>query len=386
MRAICPSCFTARSGVTSARMRLLDRYILRELFTPLFYCLVGFQIFWTAFDLFSRLDVYQSAKMSTGEIARYYLLQTPELLTTVLPIALLLALLYALTNHARHNELVAMRAAGVSLARLSVPYFVVAIFLGGGLFVVNEFISPKSTAEAARLVRDKEETQTDWVDNLHFRDDSKQQLWHVKRYNKKSGEMEQPTVAWEEPDARYVLFAESAEWKNGTWVFYNAQLQTYRPPSNDLPYKLTTNVLAGTFVGGAPEQLEVEIKVTQMDQMMAAKRLRLSLTEMMEYRRLHPGMNTDRAALLMTQFHGRLAQPFTCLVVVLVALPFGAMGGRRNVYAGVAGSVGICFFYFVLLRWGLALGTAGYIPAVLAAWLPNLIFAGTGMALMRKVP
>ena len=106
----------------------------------------------------------------------------------------------------------------------------------------------------------------------------------------------------------------------------------------------------------------------------------------MEYRKLHPGMKTDRAALLLTQFHGRLAQPFTCLVVVLVALPFGAMGGRRNVYAGVAGSVGICFFYFVLLRWGLALGTAGHIPAVLAAWLPNLIFAGTGMVLMRKVP
>ena len=46
-------------------MRLLDRYLLRELFAPLFYCLVGFQIFWTAFDLFSRMDVYQNAKMSS---------------------------------------------------------------------------------------------------------------------------------------------------------------------------------------------------------------------------------------------------------------------------------------------------------------------------------
>ncbi|MBC8324034.1 MAG: LptF/LptG family permease [Verrucomicrobia subdivision 3 bacterium] len=367
-------------------MRLLDRYLLRELFVPLFYCLLGFQIFWTAFDLFSQMDVFQSANMDAGDMARYYLLQTPELLTTVLPIALLLALLYTLTNHARHNELVAIRAAGVSLARLSVPYFGVALVLGGGLFLVTEFIAPRATAEASRLVKAAGDTNSVWLANLDFRDDSKQQVWHIKRYNPATGEMEQPAVDWVERDARYELFASRAEWKKGTWVFYDAQLQIYRPPANDLPQLLVTNVLTGRFIGGSPAQLQAEIRVTQMDKIMAAKRLRLSLGEIMEYQKLHPEMKTDRAALLKTQFHGRLAQPFTCLVVVFVAIPFGAMGGRRNVYAGVAGSVAICFFYFVLLRWGLALGTAGHIPALLAAWLPNLVFAGVGIVLMRKVP
>ena len=120
--------------------------------------------------------------------------------------------------------------------------------------------------------------------------------------------------------------------------------------------------------------------------MKAAKQLQLSLFEILEYRKLHPEMQTDKASLILTQFHGRIAQPFTCLVVVLVALPFGAMSGRRNVFVGVAGSVGICFLYFILMRWGLALGTAGHMPAVLAAWLPNLAFAGTGVVLLRRVP
>ena len=89
--------------------------------------------------------------------------------------------------------------------------------------------------------------------------------------------------------------------------------------------------------------------------------------------------------MLMTQFHGRVAQPWTCMVVVLMALPFGVVTGRRNVFVGVAGSVGICFFYFVLLRWGLALGTAGQIPPVLAAWLPNIVFGCTGLGLLLKI-
>ena len=49
------------------------------------------------------------------------LIRTPELLVLVLPVAFLLALLYALTNHARHHELTAIRAAGVSLWRLALP-------------------------------------------------------------------------------------------------------------------------------------------------------------------------------------------------------------------------------------------------------------------------
>jgi lipopolysaccharide export system permease protein len=103
-------------------MRLLDRYLLRELLVPLSYCLGAFLMFWIAFDLFTELENLQEYKMRAGDVAIYYLVRTPEFLVMVLPISLLLALLYTLTNHARHHEIVAMRAAGVSLWRLAVPY------------------------------------------------------------------------------------------------------------------------------------------------------------------------------------------------------------------------------------------------------------------------
>ena len=66
-------------------------------------------------------------------------------------------------------------------------------------------------------------------------------------------------------------------------------------------------------------------------------------------------------------------------MVVLLALPFGAMTGRRNVYVGVASSLVICFFYFVLTQVMLALGAGGYLPPLIAAWLPLALFAGGGI-------
>jgi lipopolysaccharide export system permease protein len=73
------------------------------------------------------------------------------------------------------------------------------------------------------------------------------------------------------------------------------------------------------------------------------------------------------------------------VVVVLIAIPFGAASGRRNLFVGVAGSIFICFAYFVIQQVSLALGSAGHLPAWLAAWLPNMIFGTTGLVLTARV-
>ena len=91
-------------------MRLLDRYLLRELLVPLSYCLGGFLLLWIVQDLLTEISGLQKANLGGLEIAEYYLVKTPEFLVLILPMALLLSLLYALTNHARHNEITAIRA------------------------------------------------------------------------------------------------------------------------------------------------------------------------------------------------------------------------------------------------------------------------------------
>jgi lipopolysaccharide export system permease protein len=72
-------------------------------------------------------------------------------------------------------------------------------------------------------------------------------------------------------------------------------------------------------------------------------------------------------------------------VVVLIALPFGAASGRRNVFAGVAGSIVICLAYFALMEISLAAGTSGFLPAWLAGWLPNIVFTMTGVWMTSRV-
>jgi hypothetical protein len=104
---------------------------------------------------------------------------------------------------------------------------------------------------------------------------------------------------------------------------------------------------------------------------------------------LHIALFTMATSCVLSFLNAALSQRESLLSlnarVVLIALPFGAASGRRNVFVGVAGSIFICFGFFVLSQLGLALGAGGVLPAWLAGWLPNLIFGTAGLWLTAKV-
>lgn len=373
-------------------MRLLDRYLLRELCTPLLYCLAGFLIFWVSFDLFSDLEDLQKAQMTAGQIAQYYLIRTPELLVTVLPVAMLLALLYSLSNHGRHNELIAMRAAGLSLGRISVPYIFVGLLASLTLFYLNEELVPDSTARAEALkTRHAADASTDQerARRINFRNARENRIWNIATLNWKTLEVLEPHVEWFLPDGtRKQLIAKHGVWTNDQWLFHEVELFTYEPKSDfekAPPRPMRTNILAMPELRDTPADIQLQLKFQHMNAIEAAKRTQLTLSEI-RYLRTHLELNRRDQSLLETQFHARLAQPWTCLVVVLVALPFGARANsRRNVMVGVTSSIFIVFIYFILLRLGLALGTGGYIAPWLAAWSPNALFAAAGSVLTWKM-
>src|SRR5204863_4332236 len=95
---------------------------------------------------------FEQANLKPLAIGDYYLALLPMLLHDIVPPAvLLLDLLYALTNHARHQELTAMHAAGVSLWRLCVPYLAVGLLFSVVLLLLNERWVPNSLEMADQI-------------------------------------------------------------------------------------------------------------------------------------------------------------------------------------------------------------------------------------------
>ncbi len=371
-------------------MRLLDRYLLRELLFPLGYCLGGFLILWISSDLLNMLHDFQEKNLLVRDILQYYLVTSPEFLVLVLPMALLLALLYSLTNHARHHELIAIRAAGVSLWRLCLPYMAVGFAFTILHFALNELWVPNSVEAAERILNRRTVKQTrpdqrNIVRNLGFRNERDGRTWHIGNYRLKTHEMENVIVEERLPDgARRELYAQSGMRIDKVWTFSNALELTYAPGALDPTDRNPTEKLAIPEFSETPEQIRSEIKISTA-RSKTVRNTNLPLVEILNYFRLHPRLTRLDEHWLYTQLHGRLAAPWTCLVVVLIAIPFAAGSGRRNVFVGVASSIFIGFSYFVLMQLGVALGSGGYVPPWLAAWFPNISFGLTGLWLAARV-
>ncbi|HRI14960.1 MAG TPA: LptF/LptG family permease [Verrucomicrobiota bacterium] len=482
-------------------MRLLDRYLLRELLIPLGFCLGGFLVFWIAFDVFSRIDDFHEWQFTLLDVGEYYWLKLPELLNTALPVALLLAMLYALTAHSRHNELIAIRAAGLSLWRICLPYFAIGAALSLVLLAINERLLVDAPQRLERMTERRRRPdnigQDLWRARVSFRNPSAQRYWNLGAFHLETGELQQPrvsmalpegsyrqitadTVQWtnsywrltngierlfrdaEDPfpaqksktifsaeemggvpselaqwtgtpvmesnvvvaltnvshrevatgkswefgtlgltngwletlrfraplgdGARRLIIAESGHWTNGQWRFFNAREFLYRSATDADALDVFYPDLDLPEFDETPRLIQSEIRVSDLlTRTKAMRQPDLPVRDVWDYLRLHPSLPRRDRALLETQLHARIAAPWTCLVVSVIAIPFGAPAGRRNIFYGVAGSLGLGFLYFVVQRLGFALGQSDLVPGWLGAWLPNVSFGLVGIWLTARV-
>ena len=377
-------------GYAAALMRLIDRYLIREWLFPFAYCLVGFMVLWIAFDLIAELDEFAEAKLSAGEIARYYWITLPEHFFVVVPVALLLSLMYAINQHARHNEFIAIRNAGRGMLRMSSPYLVVGALLSAGLFCSNEYWLPDSLREGAALrsgnaVAEESEApkavELPWIADVKFHNSAGSRNWQIPAFNpvesSMSGVGDKPIVIswkWDEDQPKRELMAASALWKDGVWTLYN--VRDYQPTEGfpeAHPMKFHQELRIDEF-DETPVQIEGELKIAPLFEKRAHKRWSVSLAEIDGYRRLHPEMEKEKKAILDAQYQARLAEPLTCLIVVLIAIPFAAPSGRRNAAVGVASGIVVCLAFFMVQQMSMAF--VGQYSAHVAAWTPHALFGG----------
>ncbi|HEY5037068.1 MAG TPA: LptF/LptG family permease, partial [Chthoniobacterales bacterium] len=102
-------------------------------------------------------------------------------------------------------------------------------------------------------------------------------------------------------------------------------------------------------------------------------------------RYLHYNSDFPEALLapFRTQLEYRWALPWTCFVVAIMATPLGIGFSRRGILSSVAAAIGLVFSMNFLTHLFLALGEGDRVPAIVAAWTPNLIFFLIGLYLLR---
>ena len=85
---------------------------------------------------------------------------------------------------------------------------------------------------------------------------------------------------------------------------------------------------------------------------------------------------------LRVELQRKLSFPFVTLILTLIAVPFAVTTGQHGALSGVGIGIVLALSYWVVVSIFAAIGSAGILAPILAAWAPNVLFGGSAVYLL----
>lgn len=357
-------------------MKILDRYMVRELGGPFLFGLAAFTLLFVAGQLLNIARLVSEEHADVVAAAKYFVYTLPGTLVLTFPMSMLLAVLLAMSRLSADSEVTAIRAGGVSLYRMAAPLVAVGLAASLVALLFQEYVVPSATTKANDILRHEIQTgNSDILSNQLVSTtlpSGDTQVTYAQGFDPKTDELQGTTVeTFRDGLLQSLLFAPRAKYHGDSWQFFDAAAYQLVPSC----CKLSAFPVLDIDIGADPSQLVERAK--QPEDMSRAEIARL----------LKGGVKSSdrsRYARLLVTYHSKLARPFASLVFALLAIPLGIRPQRSSSGAGFGISIAIVFAFYVTSTLCLAIGQAAPALSLTMAWLPNLAFFLTGIWLLRR--
>ena len=364
-------------------MRIITRYILKEFFLPLVYCLTGFIAIYVLFELFGSFSRLLESDLSAGQILLYFAGYLAPYFHYLVPAALMLATLYTMWNFCRHSELTAMRASGLSFLTIAKPVLSVALVMALLVIYVNEFFMPNYAQWAKRLRTAKFDLKkVEQASDVVFENSRDNRTWIAdEMVDDDCREMKDVKIVCTRSDGtrEKVIEAETAQYLDGEWWFgnfhvthFDAKGQETATPTRELD-ELTLRLF--------PELNERagDILMQNRDWPYASTRQKL------RFLRKNVDFSDEAKRNGKYDAWAQIAAPWACILITLLAIPAGIVSGRQSVFRGILGALGLYFLYYGVVIACMVFSRQGWLPPIPAAILPMVVFWVIGVRSFRRL-
>ena len=360
-------------------MKILDRYIFREVLFPSLIALVA--LTFVAFLAFSHeigwlleLIVRQSATVS--EIGAISLAILPNVLTFTIPMAVLVGILTGFGRMSSDSEAIAFRASGVSMIRLLAPVMVLGVVAWAASLAVNVSLAPRRTAQLRELRYEIIAKQASLeVKPRVFNESLTNRVLYVQKAAREGFRWDGIMLAdMKQLDQPEVTFAQSGNLikdnENHTFVLTLTNGSTHEV-SPLTPDRYSFNTFDTTTISvPIPEAPARQDKASVQE-----------IPTGVIWTNMRAGTATYEQRV---EFHRRIALPFACLVFTLAGLPLGVSTTRGSRSMGLVLSLILMLIYYLAFVGGTRIAGNAQLSPFLGAWLPNVAFAVLGIILLAR--
>lgn len=359
-------------------IKILDRYILKELLGPFLFGVIIFTTILIAGSiLFKLVKLVVEQNISFTIVAKLFIYSLPRLIIFSLPMATLLSSLMSLSRLSSDNEITAMKTGGISFYAISFPILIFALFISFASVILNESIVPISQRlYSYTLIQEvnkgKLPTTTNHIFIKEIKEGEIKRFFYAKEFDGKLLVLKE-IVDLEFQNGRHTqtIVAKEAKWIKDSWYFKDGKLYNFAKKENIQIIHFKEQKLLS---GKTPEDIMREQKTPEQMKIGELKKQILILKQ--EAQDVKP---------LLVELHSRFSIPFASFIFALLGISLGVKPHRSGSSIGVGLSSITIFIYYVIMTVCNTWGKAGILLPIISAWLPNLIFLFLGILLMKKV-
>jgi LPS export ABC transporter permease LptF/LPS export ABC transporter permease LptG len=361
--------------------QILDTYILTSFLFYFALLLASFVFMTHVYTFFELLGDMFKNHVAMSKMLTYLFFLTPELIYESAPLSVLVGVLVTFGIMAKHNEVIAFKATGVSLYRLAAPVLMASLLLSAGLFAMDySSILPEANRRQDAL-RDEIKGR---APRTYLRPDRKwiiagqgSRIYYYEYFDTRATAMDGVSVYEFDThpfQLKRHISARRARWEpaTGAWIFVNGW-------SREMKSRVES--VGQTFQAAAfPELTEPPayfLKEAIQDKQMNSTQLGAYIHELRQ-----SGFDTVH---LRVQLAKKFSVPLFAFIMALISVPFAFLTGSRGAMAGVGVSLGLAVAYWSLGQLFEQLGNVNQLPPEIAAWAPDALFAVAALYLTTRL-
>ena len=366
--------------IENYRIRRSDRYIISKFLSTYIFLIAIIVVIAIIFDYNEKIDKFASSNATWQQVVfDYYLNFVPYFVNLFSPLFVFIAVIFFTSKLADNSEIIAMKSTGMSFKRLLRPYFYSAALIALCTFMLGAYVIPRGNVERVNFENTyiKKKTDITAVDNVQMQVDTGvvAYITHFDNTNKSGYGFSLDKFVNKKLVSH--LTAQNIQYdtlsaRRFSWTLRYYTIRTLKGMREEITSgeRLDTIIIMEPkdffYVRGQQETMTVP----QLSEFIDRQRLRGAA-----------GISTFEV-----EYHKRFAMPFAAFILTLIGVSLSCEKRKGGMGTSIGIGIALSFSYILFQTISSTFALNAGLPAMIAVWIPNILFAIIAFVLYRRTP
>jgi lipopolysaccharide export system permease protein len=357
-------------------LKIIDRYILRKFLGTFFYAITVIISIAIIFDISEKIDDFLDKRAPLKAIVfDYYFNFIPFFVNMFSPLFTFISVIFFTSRMAFNTEIIAILTGGISFRRMLVPYMIGATVLTAISFTLNHYVIPHANEKRLHFentyIRNKYRISSI---NIH-RQMKPGEFVYAEDFNNFENIASHFTIEkFKDGKLQFKLTAMTARYDStkGAWVMEN----WFERRIDGMNESIRSGAKMDTVISLRPSDFGTRINNVQT----------MNKPELDRYIESEKLKGNDEVPYFELEKHQRTSMPFSTYILTLIGVSLASRKVRGGIGLHIGFGLFLSFTYIMFLQVSSTFATNGNLSPWLAVWIPNFIFLGIALYLLKTAP